>query len=138
MTVTNKTSDSKAPVRRKPYTPPRVVSYGHVKDVVQGASGPRADSGSTRSMCWIAEALYGLEDPRTILLRSWLTGIHAGKRQGWLFVELYRRVGRQVGGLIRAGLLPRWTLLPLFRALTGKAFDASARLISDARHRRAL
>ena len=39
MSVTRKTPDANATNRRKPYTPPKLVSYGHVKDVVQGAVG---------------------------------------------------------------------------------------------------
>lgn len=137
MNVTDNTPGPKPSARRKPYAPPRLISYGHVKDLVQGSSGKKADSGSTKA-CWVAEALYGVENPRTIVLRSWLTAIHTDRRPGWLFVELYRRVGPDVAGLIRAGLLPRWTLLPLFNVLAEKAFDASARMISDERRCRAV
>ena len=133
MTGTNMSSDSKSPVRRKPYASPRLISYGHVKDIVQGASGGKADAGTTRS-CWVAEALYGAEDARTILLRSWLTAIHAERRRGWLWVELYRRVGFTVAGLIRSGRLPRRAFHPLFDRLAIKAFDASVRLVIDERH----
>jgi hypothetical protein len=134
MTMTNKTGDSEPAVRRKPYVSPRLVSYGHVKDIVQGFTGSMNDSGTTRN-CWIAEALYGVEDPRTLLVRSWLTSIYDARRSGWMFVELYRRCGPRVASLIRAGRLPQRAFLPLFDRLAIKAFDVSARTIINARHR---
>src|SRR3954463_14566738 len=135
MSTTKQTPDSKLPARSKPYTAPRLISYGHVKDIVQGNVGGRADGTTTRG-CWIAEALYGVDDPRTLLLRSWLAVIHAERRRGWLFVELYRQVGETVARLIRAGRLPRRAFLPLFDGLALKAIDASARMVRDERHRR--
>lgn len=133
MNGTNKTTDTKSPAGRKPYAPPRLISYGHVKDIVQGSSGAKGDAGSTKS-CWIAEALYGADDPRTILLRSWLTAIHDARQRGWMFVELYRRCGPTVASLIRNGRLRRGAFLPLFDRLAVKAFDVSARTIINARH----
>lgn len=137
MTATNKTPDSKAMNRRKPYTPPKLVSYGHVKDIVQGNVGGRADGGTTR-MCRVAEALYGAGDPRTLLLRGWLAAVHAERRPGWPLVELYRQIGPTVADLIRAGRLPRRAFLPLFDFLAGQAFSRWARTIKDERHPRAV
>jgi hypothetical protein len=33
------------PTGRKPYTKPRLISYGHVKDVVQGGGGTKMNDG---------------------------------------------------------------------------------------------
>lgn len=137
MTATNKTPDSKAMDRRKPYTPPKLVSYGHVKDIVQGDVGGMAD-GSTTRMCRVAEALYGVSDPRTLLLRGWLAAVRAEKQRGWPLVELYKRIGPTVADLIHAGRLPRGAFLPLFDFLADKALNRWARTIRDERHRRAV
>ena len=138
MSVIKQTPASKPPAHRKQYAPPRLVSYGPVKDIVQGNTGSMNDSGATKAQCWIAEALYGVEDPRTLTLRWWLTSVYDGRQRGWMFVALYRRIGRRVAASIRAGRLPRRALLPLFDVLAEKAFDASARMVSDARPRRAV
>src|SRR5712691_9069354 len=137
MNRSTKTIDGKSPAGRKPYAPPRLISYGHVKAIVQGGTGNRADGGAglTR-MCWEAETLYGVEDPRTLVLRAWLTAVHTERRRGWLLVELYRRFGLTAAGLIRTGRLPRRAFLPLFDRLAAKAFDASARTVIDEQHRR--
>lgn len=137
MTAIKKTPDSKAINRRKPYSPPKLVSYGHVKDIVQGDVGGMADGGTTR-MCRVAEALYGVSDPRTLLLRGWLAAVRAEKRRGWPLVELYKRIGPTVADLIRAGRLPRRAFLPLFDFLADQAFSRWARTIKDERHRRAV
>jgi hypothetical protein len=133
VTVTNK----------KPYTPPRLIAYGHVKDIVQGGTGNKADGGAgltkqTGPPCWVAEALYGVDDPRTLVLRAWLMQVHARRDRGWWLVDLYRVVGPTVASLIRRECLSRRTFLPLFDALAGKAFDSRARLIVDERHRRTI
>jgi hypothetical protein len=134
-----KTSRSNSAAPRKPYSPPRLVSYGHVKDVVQtGGGGMNDGTDTSKTMCWVAEALYGCGDARTLALRSWLTGIHTDRRRGWLFTSLYRRFGKRVASLIDAGILPRAMLLPLFDALAEKAFDESARTVFHGRHRRAV
>src|SRR5687768_10449928 len=93
-------------------------------------------AGLTRVTCWVAEALYGMNDPRTLVLRAWLTEIYAGKRRGWWLVEVYRALGPTVAGLLRRGALPRRPFLPLFDALACKAFDNRARAIRDERYRR--
>ena len=135
MNGTSKTTNAPSPAGRKPYAPPRLSSYGHVKDIVQGNAGNRNDGGPGLSkICWVAEALYGVEDPRTLVLRAWLTAIHRERRPGWLLVELYRRFGLKTADLIRAGRLPRRAFLPVFDRLAVRAFDAAARTVLDERH----
>ena len=122
------------PRKQKPYTPPRLVSHGHVKDIIQGGGGKKFDTGGAGApgnskACWVAEALYGVEDPRTLLLRAWLSTVYEERRPGWQFVALYARVGRQTARLIEQGALPRGLFRPLFDALVNKALDESAHTI---------
>ena len=137
MTVTKKTPDANATNRRKPYTPPRLVSYGHVKDVVQGAVGGMVDGDTTR-MCRVAEALYGVHDPRTLVLRGWLAAVRSGRKPGWPLVDIYTRIGPPVARLIEGGYLPRRAFRPLFDRLAATAFTRWARTIRDDRHPRAV
>jgi hypothetical protein len=136
------TAPKQAPVpsrRRKPYTPPRLVSYRHVKDIIQGGGGMSSDAagmppgGRSKTFCWIAEALYGMEDPRTLLFRGWLLRVYDQRRPGWVFVALYRRFGRAVANPIHQGRLPRRLLRLWFDVLLEKALDDSACAIVAAR-----
>jgi len=137
MTVTKKAPDTNATNRRKPYTPPKLVSYGHVKDVVQGAVGGMVDGDTTR-MCRVAEALYGVQDPRTLVLRGWFAAVRSGKEIGWPLVDIYSRIGPPVARLIERGYLPGRAFRPLFDLLAASAFTRWARIIKDDRHPRAV
>ena len=123
---------------RKPYSPPHVISYGHVKDIIQGNDGLKNDGGAglpnSKTTCWIAEALYGVDDPRTLLLRAWLSVVYEERRAGWMFVALYRRFGRGTADLIRRGYLPQSIFRPLFDTLVKKALDQAAYAIAAQRH----
>ena len=123
-----------APPTRKPYTPPRIVTYGHVKDIVQGTGGKKKDFVPPNSKsCWIAEVLYGVDDPRTLLLRAWVSTIHDDRRPGWIFVSLYRTFGRATAALIARGILPRGLFEPLFDALVERALTERAHALVAAR-----
>lgn len=119
---------------RKPYSAPKLVSYGHVKDVVQGGTGRMNDApgGASRS-CWIAEALYGVDDARTLMLRAFLARVHDERRAGWVFVALYARFGRTIAGMIHQGVLPRQLFLPLFDSLVDRAFADTAHILAAER-----
>ena len=135
MSESRKSSDAREQPARKPYSPPHVVSYGHVKDIVQGSTGGGNDGSGTHSKsCWIAEALYGPHDPRTHLLRAWVTVVYDERRPGWMFVGLYRVFGRSAAALITRGILPRVLFQPLFDTLVEKALADSARAFVAARH----
>ena len=126
------------PAARKPYVTPRLIAYGHVRDIVQGGGGTKAnDPGTGRATkpCWVAEALFGVDDARTMLLRSWLTDIYDARRRGWHLVALYVACGSAAARLLRQGWLPRRPLARLFDALTRRAFAESAETL---RTRRAL
>lgn len=127
MSEGKKSSDAPPPSGRKPYSPPRVVEHGHVKDIVQGGAGMGSDAPDHSKVCWIAEALYGASDPRTQLLRTWLTAVYDERRPGWVFVALYRRFGRSTAALIVWGFLPRRLFQPLFDSLVEKALGCHRR-----------
>jgi hypothetical protein len=138
MSHTDKDGGAQPSTPRKPYAPPRVVDYGHVKDIIQGGGGMMSDAagtppGGNSKGCWIAEALYGVDDPRTLLLRAWLSVAYDERRPGWWFIALYRRFGRATADLIYRGYLPRRLFQPLFDMLVEKALDSSAHAIVAAR-----
>jgi hypothetical protein len=123
---------------KKPYAAPRVVSYGHVKDIIQGGGGKKSDAAATppggnSKGCWIAEQLYGVDDPRTWLLRAWLARVYAVRGRGWQFVALYNRYGFTTAQAIARGYLPRAPFRLVFDALVERAFDASAVVVTDRR-----
>jgi hypothetical protein len=136
MSENHQSSDSTAQPVRKPYSPPRLVAYGRVKDIVQGANGTMVDGGAGNhsKQCWIAETLYGVDDPRTELLRAWLTVVYEQRRSGWRFVALYRACGRSTARLIARGVLSKRLFRPLFDTLVDKALDESARAFVAVRH----
>jgi hypothetical protein len=71
------------------------------------------------SICWIAESLYGVNDPRTHMVRGWLRDIYSQTRTGAVVVSLYKKFGRRT-----AAVLNRWPALKIiFRPL----FDAALR-----------
>jgi len=135
MSQNDNNSGRTPPPPGKPYTPPRLISYGHVKDLVQGTTGSGNDgTGGHSKQCWIAEALYGANDARTLLIRAWLTVVYDQRRDGWRLVALYRMFGRGTARLISTGVLPAKLFLPLFDTLVEKAMaDGSASVRAGAR-----
>jgi hypothetical protein len=124
MNRTERESES-APPHRKPYGRPKLIPYGHVKDIVQGGGSKNNDAGNHNATkpCWIAEALYGADAPRTLLLRAWLSQAYDQRRSGWWLISLYAKFGRRVADLVRCGRIPPRMLLPLFNSLLVKAND---------------
>lgn len=71
------------------------------------------------SGCWIAEAIYGIDDPRTHLVRAWLNGPFRAKLYGRMVMSLYLKIGRTVAAMVRMSSALRCLLKPLFdKALT--------------------
>jgi hypothetical protein len=135
---TDEAVDSAPRRPRKPYAPPKLVSYGHVKDIIRGGGGMMSDAagtppGGNSKPCWIAETLYGVDDPRTLLLRAWLSVAYDERRSGWPLIAAYRRLGRTTAGWIRRGYLPRALFRRGFDAMLGKALDERARAIVASR-----
>src|SRR5260221_10884939 len=107
MSLTDSRAESKSSTPPKPYSKPHVVSYGHVKDIVQGGGGALVDAGGAMSKaCWVAEAIYGEFNPRTTLLRAWLADAYDQRRRWWFLISFYQTYGRKGAGLIRSGRLP--------------------------------
>jgi hypothetical protein len=73
--------------------------------------------------CWIAEAIYGADDPRTHLLRFWLNGPFAKSLTGAAVMAVYRAVGRPVAWMTSRSALVRTALTPLFDAALQRACE---------------
>ena len=104
---------------RNPYSSPRLVVYGDLRQLTQAKPGRASEGpGVTPRVppCWIAEVLYGADDPRTHLLRSWLTQVYIGTLAGSVVVRLYVVYGRQIARLATRSSSLRSILRPLFDA----------------------
>lgn len=67
------------------------------------------------SICWIAEALYGVDDSRTHLMRSWMKKVVRFHPIGQLFFNAYLKYGERVAEIVKRK--------PLIRAVFRKVFD---------------
>lgn len=107
---------------KKKYQPPRLKFYGNVVQLTQGAVGGGSDGpGHPHSKhCWIAEALYGFDAPRTQLIRTWLTECYE-RREPWslVVVPLYRRFGQCIAAFLRN--------YPVFKNVFRPLFDLGVR-----------
>ena len=114
----------KAPEPKEPYSAPRLVKYGDLRQLTRGGRGRRNDTGGAGThtrICWIAEALYGAADPRTHLLRMWLVDVYSKTAIGSIVVALYRLVGRELSVLVRRSSLLRRMVRPVFEAGLARA-----------------
>jgi hypothetical protein len=68
--------------------------------------------------CWVAEATFGLFDPRTLLLRQWLNTSYRDTFIGGLVMRLYDTYGQKVAAAVYRH--PR-VLRPIFRAVFNRA-----------------
>lgn len=101
---------------KRKYKAPRLICYGDVATVTRGAGQGRVDgkSGTSRN-CWIAEALYGVDAPRTQLVRAWLSECYE-RREPWslVVVPLYHRFGQRTAVFLRGFPAFKSVFLPLF------------------------
>jgi hypothetical protein len=100
-------------------------SYGDVSQITRGnMSNMPGDAGgaATKMGCWIAEALYGVDTPRTTLVRTWLNEAY-DSRIGWAVVvmPLYRRYGVGLARGVRSSPLLQRMLRPLFDSAVRRA-----------------
>lgn len=107
---------------KKEYQAPRLKFYGNVVQLTRGGGGHGSDGTGhphTKS-CWIAEVLYGVDAPRTHLVRAWLTECYE-QRQPWslIAVPLYSRFGQRVAAFLRS--------YPIFKSLFRPLFDLGVR-----------
>ncbi len=114
-------SPSRSEPYEKEYQSPHLVCYGDVSTITKGEGGRGNDGGREHTkFCWIAEAIYGIDAPRTHLVRAWLTECY-GRREPWsLFVvPLYQRIGQSVAVLLR--------YCPPFKNVLRPVFDLAVR-----------
>jgi len=106
--------------RKRKYKAPRVICYGDVATVTRGSGHGKFDVHGTSKNCWIAEALYGVDAPRTQLVRAWLTECYE-RREPWslVVVPLYRRFGQRIAAFLRS-----W---PVFKSMFRPLFDLGVR-----------
>lgn len=71
--------------------------------------------------CWIAEAIYGVTDPRTLLIRYWLNSEFVKHAFGRMVMALYLRHGRRVARMVKRSLALRLLFRPLFELALRKA-----------------
>jgi hypothetical protein len=114
---------------KRKYKAPRLICYGDVATVTRGATGGMADghSGTSRTPCWIAEVLYGIDAPRTQLIRSWLRECFE-LREPWslVVVPLYCRFGQRIAGFLRTYPACKSVVRPLFDFGMARALHARA------------
>ncbi len=102
---------------KKPYSAPRLVKYGDLQQLTRGSHGKKSDGvTSPTKPCWIAEVLYGPDDPRTHILRIWLVDVYSETSVGSIVVAVYRRFGRGLSAVVRRSSLLREILRPVFEA----------------------
>ncbi len=92
----------------------------YILDPALGAAGSAA--GGALAGCWIAEAIYGVDDTRTHLVRRWLNGPFRESLAGDLTMRLYLTIGRQVAWVARRSALVRAALRPLFDMALERSF----------------
>jgi hypothetical protein len=106
---------------KKKYQGPKLVCYGTIEKLTQGAGTHGNDgTGSQTKNCWIAEAIYGVDAPRTQLVRVWLSDCYE-QRQLWslVVVPLYRRFGQRIAAFLHS--------FPFFKSLFRPLFDLGVR-----------
>lgn len=94
-----------------------LASYGPWNAAIgaAGAVGAAALGKPPAAGCWIAEALYGVDDPRTLLMRFWLNNVWAKKsRLGSLVMKFYLRFGERIAEVVKRKVIVRRALRPVF------------------------
>ena len=104
---------------KRPYQPPKLVEYGDLQKLTRNGANGSGDGNNSGHVdqskaCWIAQALFGVDDPRTHILRAWLNGIYAQSTAGKVVMATYRAVGRQVAAVAKRSSALRAVLRPLF------------------------
>lgn len=84
-----------------------------------GAAGQGA--GLAASGCWIAEAIYGADDWRTLMIRPWLNGPFRDTFFGRVVMAFYYRFGFSFASVVRSSASLKKMLKPLFDAALHRA-----------------
>ena len=100
------------------------ASWDWAKDILDPLISAGGGAGAAKlAGCWIAEAIYGIDDPRTALARAWLNGPFKTTRAGAVIMASYLRFGRAVAAVVRHSGILRSALKPLFDIAVRRACD---------------
>ena len=94
--------------------------FQDILSAVGAAGGILTGTGSIMhgTPCWIAEAIYGVDDLRTHLVRAYLNGPFLETEFGRYVMSLYLRFGRSIAAMVRKDSRLKRAFRPLFdRAL---------------------
>jgi hypothetical protein len=80
-----------------------------------------ATSWGTKPGCWIAEAIYGVDDIRTHLVRAYLNGPFRETLAGNFIMRMYLRFGERVARVVKASNALRALFRPFFDAALSRA-----------------
>jgi hypothetical protein len=105
--------DPKPSTTRKPYEMPRLTRRQSLAEVT--AAKKKLSPGEEKTVCWVARAAYGEENPRWVLFRAWLLE----DAPGWLR-SLYLRHGQAFAPVVAR---QRW-LAAALRRLMDRAITA--------------
>lgn len=124
---------------KKKYRTPRLICYGDVASLTRGTGIHGNDGAGTQSKnpCWIAEVLYGVDAPRTHLVRAWLSECYE-RRELWslLIVPLYCCFGKRVSLFLRRYPVFQGGFRPLFDVGVERALrDRAATVLLVARRK---
>jgi len=86
--------------------------------------------------CWIAEAIYGVDDTRTHLVRAWLNGPFGETLIGSAVMATYGATGQEIAAVARRSSLLRAALKPLFDCALRNAMQRYPEGLSDAQYSR--
>lgn len=73
--------------------------------------------------CWIAEAVYGVDDRRTHVVRAYLNGPFRVKKRGDLIMRVYLRFGERVARVVKKSKLLKALFRPFFDAALSRALE---------------
>ena len=93
----------------------------YILDPAMAAAGEAAPTiAAAAKGCWIAEAIYGADDPRTDRARRYLNGDFRNWWFGRLVMWFYLRFGQSMAAIVRRSSLLRSILKPLFDVAAGR------------------
>lgn len=97
------------------------ASWDWASDILDPVIKASGQAAAAKLGCWIAEAIYGVDDPRTFLARAWLNGPFKRGIVGRVVMATYLAVGQKVAVVVRRSGILRRTLKPLFDIAVRKA-----------------
>jgi hypothetical protein len=89
----------------------------------QGIAALLGGGAAVKKACWIAEAIYGVDDPRTHLVRAYLNGPFQQTAFGSFLMSLYLEFGQWVAEQVRR----RSWLKEMFRPIFNRALRSAVR-----------